>query len=194
MRPMYVLGEMGEATQIAKREWSNIRTSLEVCGDIGEFYFESLFDRDPRFKEELCLLTTTLKAMDRKLQKHGYSTPEALSIFTAFATIAAERLGLRGVLTLAFGTGYGYVRTGWFWIHGNELQQVIFCKLFFPLGSHYEWEFDSEIVKKKFKVAFDKFTEWQNNPKLHLDEIRDFAKYCNGFLPSNWLAPVTKEV
>jgi hypothetical protein len=54
-----------------------------------------------------------LLAMDGEFEERGYSTSEALYVFIELATKASERLGLNGTFAMAFGAGYGSVRTGW---------------------------------------------------------------------------------
>jgi hypothetical protein len=109
--------------------------------------------------------------MDKKLLKYGYSIPEAVDVFAALATKAAERLGLTRGLALAFGEGYSYVRTGLLRLQRTELQQVIFFRIFFPQRPNFNRDFNSSLVKTKFKAVFDKFRKWQNDPQLYVADM-----------------------
>ena len=157
-----------EANCIAKREWKNIRRSLEMCGgDIGDFRPEDFLKGEHALVGDSFLFLTNLVEMERKLPKHGYSTPEASDVFTILATKAAENLGLKRVLALAFGGGYSYVRTGWFGPYGTETQQILFSKMFFPLGVALNRDFNSDMVKVKLKVVFYEFMAWQESPEVY---------------------------
>jgi len=155
---------MNKSLEIARREWGNIRRSLEICEDIGEFDLEGFVFDKPTLISNLSTFTANLIEMDEKSIRHGYSTPEALDAFTTLATKALERLGLSKEWALAFGDGYGYVRTGWFGFHeGTEEQQMIFSKIFFSLWKDFNWDFDSSLVKRNFKTVLETFIGWRND-------------------------------
>ena len=104
--------------------------------------------------------------MNEKSMRHGYATREALEAFTTLATRALERLGVSKGWALAFRDGYGYVRTGWFGVQeGTEEQQMLFSKMFFPVGKVFNWDFDSSLVKTKFKTVLETFIGSQNDPR-----------------------------
>jgi len=174
-----------KAIKIAIREWGNIKCSLEKCGDIGELAPEEVVTDDPilMLTKKFLLFTSSLIEMDKKLLKYGYSIPEASDVFAALATKAAGRLGLTRGLTLAFGGGYSYVRTGLLRLQGTELQQTIFFRIFFPQGPDFNWDFNSSLVKTKFKAVFDKFMNWQNDTQLYaadMDTINTLTLEPNG--------------
>jgi len=156
-----------EALEVAKKEWGNIRVSLGMCGDIGDFNAEDFTLDKPTLISNLSCFTTNIIGVDKQVRRHGYSTSESLDVFTTFATKAAVRLGLSEGLDLAFGSGYGYVRTGWLGLQGIERQQVIFSKIYFPVGVNFYWKFDSPLVRTKLKTVFDRFMSWQNNPQSY---------------------------
>src|SRR6201993_1409189 len=152
---------LGRALQIAKREWENIRVSLQKCGDIGEFNSKDYVNSMPALVSEGSLLVKNLIEMDNKLPTYGYFTQEASYVFTSLASKVAERLGLMSGMAQTFGRGYSWVRTGWFDSVGIEeqhlMKQVIFFKLFFPLGRDFiNWDFNSPTVKKKLHLVFYK--------------------------------------
>jgi len=171
--------EILRAFQIAKREWENIRISLEKCGDIGEFDSENPVNRGISQLQGLRLVESLIE-MEDKLPTYGYLTPEAAYVFSTFASSAGERLGLVGKLAQTFGRGYSWVRTGWFDLKGIEnhdvIKQMIFLTLFFPLIEDLGWDFNSPEVKKKLKIVFDKFVTWQDMPKTY---VQDVKKYRN---------------
>lgn len=190
------------ALQIARKEWENIRVSLQKCGDIGEFDSKDYVNGGPALVSGDSLLLRSLIEMENKLPTYGYFTQEASYVFTALVSSAAERLGLTDELARTFGSGYSWIRTGWFEPKGTEKQhlikQVIFFKLFFeydyqwlcrlfclvrqmiffklffpPLGRDF-WDFNSPLAKIKLKTVFDKFVAWQNVPESYIKYLRNY--------------------
>lgn len=182
------------ALQIAKREWGNIRVSLEECGDIGGFDPKSLVDSrlasvGAETEDELhaynrinrdSLLIKSLIEMDYGLPIYGYLTQESGYVFNALGIVAAERLGLIGELAQAFGSGYSWVRTGQFYPSSLEnlflMPRLLFFKIFFPLGGYFNWDFNSKVVKEKLSLVFHKFTTWQDNPCRYAQDVRDYRE------------------
>ncbi|HSE83393.1 MAG TPA: hypothetical protein VLB01_02455 [Thermodesulfobacteriota bacterium] len=162
--------------QIARKEWGNLRHCFEMCGDIGDFNLKDLRSSNEIFRQKYEWFKSNAIEMDKKIPQFGYATPEALNVFTILASRAAEKLGFNKGLAFAFGTGYGFVRTGL--LLGNRLEpaQAIFCKLFFPLERGFEWDFDSSVVKTKLKAVFDGFRSWQENPQIY---VQDYAESQN---------------
>ncbi len=180
--------ELATALEVAKREWNNIRESLEFCGDIGEFskkdYMIGVVEEDVILRE-LSLnpsksisfhspnyypiyFVRNLLWMEDKFPHKSYKTPEALYVFIELATKAAERLGLEGNLSMGFGVGYGGVRTGWFVDKGWKREREIFCEVFFQGRKvDFDWEFFWHSTKKSFRRVFDKFSRWKTDPELY---------------------------
>ncbi len=167
-----------KALGIVRREWENVRCSFEMCGDIGNLNLEKFRTSKWLFEEGFEWFILNVIEMDKKIPQFGYATFEALNVFTILASRAAEKLGFNHELASAFGISYGFVRTGL--LLGNRLEpkQAIFCKLFFPLGmgSEFEWNFDSSVVKTKLKAVFEGFRSWQENPQIY---IQDFTQFQN---------------
>src|ERR1700757_1262884 len=168
---MEILG----ALQIAKREWANIKVSLEMCGDIGDFDSKNHVNISPNLLSEGSVLVRNLIEMDNKLPTHRYFTQEASHVFTTLASRAGERLGLKGAVAKTFGRGYGWIRTGRFDPVGIEKQhlikQLFFMKIFFPLGGYFNWYFDSPEVKTKLRAVLHMFTKWQVNPRSYIEDV-----------------------
>jgi hypothetical protein len=162
-----------KANQIARKEWENLRDSFEMCGDIGDFNPEDF--RTPRwfFGEDYNWFIPNVLEMDRGFAQYGYATPEALNTFTVLASRAAEKLGLNKMSASAFGMGYGFLRTGLIEHNRLESKQVLFYKMFFPLGVSIDWNSDPSLVKEKLHIVFERFKDWQNNPQHY---TRDFAE------------------
>jgi hypothetical protein len=185
-----------KAIEIAKREWANIRLSLELCGDIGEFCEEDfmigVIEEDVIIKEPIIsptksvsgyaptfypmYLVRNITLMDMKFSEYGYKTVEALYVFIELVTKAVERLGLVGTFSIGFGSGYGYVRTGWIGEKGRAEERDIFFKMFFTGRKNYDWDFRSASVRERLKLIFDKFMAWQRDPKLYEKEVKSKAK------------------
>lgn len=167
-----------KALKIAIREWENIRSSLEMCGDIGEF--DSKRHVNIRFIpiSEGLLLVKSLIEMENKLPTYGYFTQDAAYVFSTLASSAGERLGLIGRLAQSFGRGYSWVRTGWFDSSDIEnqhvIKQMIFFKLFFPTEEDCGWDFNSPQVKVRMKTVFDRFIAWQDTPKSYISDVRRY--------------------
>lgn len=181
------------AIQIAKREWENVRVSLALCGDIGEFsekdFMIGTIEEDVIIRQPLISPTKSvsgyaptfypmyfvknLLAMDEKFSELGYKTTEALYVFIELATKAVERLGLVGTFCMGFGVGYGNARTGWIAEKGLPLERDIFSQMFFRgRKKDYDWDFYWTLVRDRLKQIFDKFLSWQNDPKLYQKEVK----------------------
>jgi hypothetical protein len=187
---------LGKAVQIAKREWENVRASLALCGDIGEFsekdFMIGTIEEDVIIREPLISPTKSvsvyaptfypmyfvenLLAMDEKFAEHAYKTTEALYVFIELAAKAVERLGLVGTFCMGFGAGYGNVRTGWVAEKGQPLEREIFFQMFFRgRKKDYNWDFHWTSVRERLKQIFDKFIAWQKDPKLYHQEVKPKA-------------------
>lgn len=181
-----------KALGIARREWANIRLSLELCGDIGEFreedFMVGIIEEDVIIKEPILsptksvsgyaptfypmYLIRNLTLMDMKFSDYEYKTVEALYVFIELTIKAIERIGLVGTFSAGFGSGYGYVRTGWIGEKGRAEEREIFFKMFFKGRKNYDWDFNSTSVKERLKQIFDKFMAWQKDPKLYETEVK----------------------
>ncbi len=185
--------KLERSLEIAKTEWGNIRISLKLCGDIGEFSAEDfmigIIDEDVIIREPEKSPTKSVSfyaptfypmyfiqnliSMDEKFEEHGYKTVEALYVFIELATKAAERLGLIGTFSMGFGTGYASVRTGWTAEKGLPVEREIFFNMFFKgTRKNHDWEFFWTSVGEKLKIIFEKFLAWQNDQALYQRETR----------------------
>lgn len=160
--------------QIVRREWEALRSAFALCGDIGDFHFEDLRDFKWLIGEEYEWLISKIIKMDEKLSQYGYATSEAMYVFAVLAMMAAKRLGLNSEkFAFNFGMGYGFVRTGLVSYQSLEPMQVLFYRLFFPLGGTWDfyWGIDPSLVQEKLRAVFNRFMSWQNNPKLYKVDI-----------------------
>jgi hypothetical protein len=165
-----------KAIQIVEREWENIRCSFEMCGDIGDFNPEN--PETPRWLagQDYEGFISNMIEMDKKLSRYAYSTSEASNVFTILASMAAEKLGLDEELAYAFGKGYGFIRTGFVAYNRLEPKQILFCKMFYPMGVSFNRDFDPSSAEIKLKIIFDRFMDWQNNPKLYTQDFAQFQR------------------
>ena len=187
---------LNKALLIAQREWENVRSSLELSGDIGEFdkedFMIGVIAEDVIIREPLLSPTKSvsvyaptfypmyfvqnLLTMDQKLAKEGYSTIEALYVFVEIAAKAAERLGLNGSFAMSFGTGYGGARTGWIAEKGYPIERELFVKMFFKnRKKSYDWDFYCSSVQENLSGIFIKFQSWQNDEDLYKKEVKSKA-------------------
>ena len=187
---------LNEALLIAQREWENVRSSLELSGDIGEFdkedFMIGVIEADVIIREPFLSPTKSvsvyaptyypmyfvknLLTMDQKLATEGYSTEEALYVFIELATRAVERLGLKGSFSMSFGTGYGSARSGWIAEKGYPRERELFVEMFFRnRKKNYDWDFFWNSVKENLNGVFIKFQAWQNDETLYKKEVKSKA-------------------
>ncbi len=185
-----------KALTVAEREWENVRLSLSGCGDIGPFdkkdFMIGVIKEDVIIREQLVSPTKSvsvyaptfypmyfinnLLAMDERLQERGYSTSEALYVYIELATRASERLGLSGTFAMAFGAGYGSVRTGWIAEKGFPVEREIFSDMFFRgRKKDYGWDFYWTSVRERLKEILDRFRSWQDDEELFQREVKPKA-------------------
>jgi len=185
-----------KALEVAWREWENVRSSLKLAGDIGEFNKEDfmigIIEEDVIIREPLLSPTKSvsgysptfypmyfvknLLAMDEKLGKDGYRTIEALYVFVELATKASERLGLNGSFSMSFGAGYASARSGWIAEKGYPLEKDLFVKMFFRnRKKSYDWDYYWTSVREDLKQIFSKFESWQGDEKLYKKEVKSQA-------------------
>jgi hypothetical protein len=189
--------ELERALEIARREWENVRLSLEKAGDIGEFdkrdFMIGVIEEDVIIREPLKSPTKSVSGysptfypmyfvknllkMEEKLEDKGYRTIEALYVFIELATIAAERLGLHGTFAMAFGAGYGNVRSGWVAEKGFPVERDIFADMFFKgRKKDYDWEFYWSSVVERLQEIFERFRSWEEDKRLYHKEVKPKAR------------------
>ena len=167
--------EIETVYQIARREWDNISISLSGCGKTGNLEFDRIITRCP-------VLISNLYEMELKINDCDYKTLEACFVFRELTTSAACRLGLSGNLASIFGNGYSWVRTGMCNLYEFRMddiedldehlrKQIMFYKLFFPLGENLNWKFDSGNVNLRLKSIFNKFLDWQAEPARFSNDL-----------------------
>jgi hypothetical protein len=179
------------ALEIANREWENIRISLKECGDIGVFNDESQSYNNGNGSSQIdkdSSLVTSLIQMDSKLPEYGYFTMDAAHVFATLASKAGAALGLCENLASKFGCGYSLVRTSCLDRKcGNDIQrhvlkQLLFFKIFFPLGGIFDWDFDSPAEQLKLKLVFHMFKDWQSKPESYKRDLTDFGEQVEPLL------------
>jgi hypothetical protein len=168
---------IGLVKQILKKEWDTLRVYFDNCGDIGEFKFEDLMNSSWVRGEEEVLIGKTV-GMYESFPNEGYASPEAFSVVTILVSSAAEKLGLRKNIAYSFGLGFGFVRTGFISYSELERKQVLFHKLFSPLGAFENnyLDFEPSLVRPKIKALFERFKSWDENSKSFETDYALFAK------------------
>lgn len=184
------------ALVIAGREWEKVRLSLGDCGDIGGFdkedFMIGVIKEDVIIREPLVSPTKSvsvyaptfypmyfinnLLSMEEKFAERGYSTSEALYVYIELATKASERLGLNGTFAMAFGAGYGSVRTGWVAEKGLPVEREIFFDMFFRgRKKDYDWDFYWTPVRERLREILSRFRAWQEDEDLFHREVKSKA-------------------
>ena len=173
---------IGLAKRILKKEWDTLRLYFDKCGDIGEFKFEELMNSSSVAGDEEILIGKTV-CMYESFPKYGYASPEAFTVVTTLASSAAEKLGLSNDIAYSFGLGFGFVRTGFISYSESEGKQLLFHRLFFPLGSlaNNYLEFEPSLVRPKLKALIERFKYWDENPRSF---ETDYALYLKA--DENW--------
>ena len=187
---------LDRALVIAETEWENVRLSLGLCGDTGGFdkedFMIGIIKEDVIIREPLISPTKSvsvyaptfypmyfidnLLSMEEKFAERGYSTSEALYVFIELASKASERLGLHGTFAMAFGAGYGSIRTGWVAEKGLPLEREIFFNMFFRgRKKEYGWDFHWTSVRERLKEILDRFHAWQSDEELFHKEVKSSA-------------------
>lgn len=190
------------ALEIGEREWGNVRKSLELCGDAGDFHREDfmvgIIDEDVIIRQPAhsptkgvsgysptfypMYFVANLLAMDEKMAQRGYRTVEALYVFIELVTKASEKLGLSGTFCMGFATGYAYCRTGWPAEKTFPLERDLFYEMFFPRDlflfgrGDYTWDFHWTSVQERLNCIFEKFMQWQKDPELYNTEVKSKSK------------------
>ena len=168
-----------KAISILAREWETLRSCFRECGDIGNFNLEDVKRSGFLLGEEEGFISNVI-SMDNKRPKYGYATPEALNVCAVLASIAASKLGLEEDFAPAFGKGYGFARTGFISYYRVDPRQILFYKMFFPLGGAWDLYCDVypnlylNLIKKRLRTVLDKFKNWQNNPELYTQDLMEF--------------------
>ncbi len=189
--------KIAKALRIAVREWENIRLSLQLCGDIGEFskddFMIGIISEDIIINHPLksptksvsffsptyypMYFVANLLVMEEKMSEDGYGTVEALYTFIELVTKAAFRLGLEGNFGMGFGSGYANVRTRWIGEKGYTQERLRFEKIFFQNRSKdYDWEFYWTSVQEDMKNVYDQFIFWRDNPEDYSRDTKSKAK------------------
>ncbi len=184
------------ALVIAEREWEKVRQSLGECGDIGGFdkkdFMIGIIKEDVIIRQPLVSPTKSVSVyaptfypmyfidniltMEDEFEERGYSTPEALYIYIELATRASEKLGLDGTFAMAFGAGYGSVRTGWVAEKGFPVEREIFFNMFFEgRKKDFTWDFYWTSVRERLKEILDRFRAWQEDEALFHREVKSKA-------------------
>jgi len=164
-----------EELTLAKSLWDEIRQSLELCGDIGEFSPSDFALEDlPRVvwqgKPVLPFpVLRRLTELDGQINEIFWNVYEALGI------CAGSKLGLDEKLSIAFADSLAIIRTGMAGGHHTEAEQCIAQEIFLsrvPFGSN--WNPASPIVQGQLREVFERFKRWQGDSELYGKDIKQF--------------------
>lgn len=170
-----------ETIRIANREWDNIRKSLIEIADVGELDLSVVPGTGFAKKYSGLYFVSSLNRLDEGFSENGYFTPEAAYVYVNLAYIAGKKLGLDDNFAESFGSGYSWVRTGFFDLyyvedHRNVIKQLLFFQTFYPIEGDFNWSFDSSEVRERLKRVFNNFLLWQNNPAAYVKGLRVFRE------------------
>lgn len=160
---------------MAAKLWGEIRNSLLLCGDIGEFSPKDFEYSDiPRvtWNERPVLplsFLERLRDLDVEVNEVFWNVYEALAIG------AAKRLGFEGKMAIVFADSLTCVRTHMVGGHRTQAEQCISQEIFLrevPLES--DWDPNSAQVQGQNLLIYKKIKEWQLDPALYRKEISNF--------------------
>jgi hypothetical protein len=166
--------------RLAAKLWGEIRISLLLCGDIGEFSPEEFEYSDiPRvtWKDKPVLplsLLERLRDLDVEVNEVFWNVYEALAIG------AARKLGFEGKMAVVFADSLTCVRTHMVGGHRTQAEQCISQEIFLrevPLES--DWDPNSIDVQRQHLLIYNKVREWQLDPALYQKEISEFWEEQN---------------
>ncbi len=163
--------------KLAADLWDEIRTSLILCGDIGEFSPEDFeFSDIPRvMRNDRPVLPLLLL---ERLGDLGIEINEVFwNVYEALAISAARRLGFEGKMAIVFADSLTCVRTGMVGGHRTEAEQCISQEIFLrevPVES--VWDPDSAKVQGQNLLIYKKIMGWQLDPAGYQQEISNFWK------------------
>lgn len=163
--------------KLAADLWDEIRTSLFLCGDIGEFLPEDFeFSDIPRvMRNDRPVLPLLLL---ERLGDLGIEINEVFwNVYEALAISAARRLGFEGKMAIVFADSLTCVRTGMVGGHRTEAEQCISQEIFLrevPVES--VWDPDSAKVQGQNLLIYKKIMGWQLDPAGYQQEISNFWK------------------
>ena len=166
--------------KLAEELWGEIRKSLSLCGDIGEFTPEDFeFSDVPRVMwDDRPVLPLLLL---ERLEDLGAEINEVFwNVYEALAIGAARRLGFEGKMAIVFADSLTCVRTGMVGGHRTQAEQCISQEIFLrevPVES--DWDPDSAQVQRQNLLIFKKVMGWQLDPALYRQEISKFWKEQN---------------
>lgn len=170
--------------ELAARLWGEIRNSLLLCGDIGEFSSEDFECSDiPRvlWKDKPVLPFSLLE----RLGELGVEVNEVFwNVYESLAISAARRLGFQGKMAIVFADSLTCVRTGMLGGHRTEAEQCISQEIFLnqvQVGS--EWDPTAPEIQKQLLLIYERIKRWQFAPDVYEKEISDFWKERDLYRP-----------
>lgn len=166
--------------RLAAKLWGEIRKSLLLCGDIGEFSpkdFEYIDIPRVIWNEKPVLplsLLDRLRDLDVEVNEVFWNVYEALALG------AARKLGFEGKMAIVFADSLTCVRTHMLGGHRTQAEQCISQEIFLrkvPVES--DWDPNSIEVQRQHLLIYKKIKEWQHDPALYQEEISRFWEERN---------------
>ncbi len=166
--------------RLAAKLWGEIRNSLSLCGDIGEFSPKDFEYSDiPRVtwndKPVLPLsFLERLRDLDVEVNEVFWNVYEALAI------AAARRLGFEGKMAIVFADSLTCVRTHMLGGHRTQAEQCISQEIFLTAVSlESDWDPNSAEVQRQHLLIYKKIMDWQLDPALYQKETSKFWEERN---------------
>jgi hypothetical protein len=161
--------------ELAERLWNELRESLSLCGEIGEFC------PDDFILEDIPRLTLhgkpvlPLPVLRRLLELDVQINEVFWNVYEALAIAAAKKLGFHNELAVAFADALSCLRTGMAGGHHTQAEQCISQDIFLKaIPYRADWNPGSIALQKQLKLVFEKFKEWERDPEGYRREIQQF--------------------
>lgn len=174
------------ALGIVRREWSNLRAALTLCGDIGDFAEDDFIISDhgaygwTGSKPPLALADALeMNRWMKRTPAQPYHSISASHLYLALGTIAGQRLKFDDFFSTLFGDGIAIVRSRFSGAFGNcAFEEEQFENTFnaalnlrktgdarlATMETLFQWRFDDVDVQHAFKACFDLLRDWIENP------------------------------
>ena len=160
-----------------KSTWDEIRESLILCGNIGEF------EEDMIHNEDIPRLIYKGKAVlgDNLFRKFNLSNNVESDLFSAICqgmVIAASlRLGLNERYSIIFADCYCSIRFQRSENKSTQYEQVYFSKKFISMFSlNNKWNVRGKNLQIFIHDMYKTICNWQNNSSSHKKEINSFKE------------------
>jgi len=164
-------------TTTKRNIWNEVRESLILCGDVGEFKNSIIHNEDiPRliYKGRAVLSDNLFKKfnLSNNVESDLFSV-----IYQGMVIAASLKLELNENYSVIFADCYCSIKFQRSENKSTQYEQVYFSKKFISMFSlNNKWDVKEKNLKIFIKDMYKTICNWQNNPFLHKEEIDSFKE------------------